>query len=191
LSLETLQTLLDQATKGLPYKGALAPALQARDKAMLFLLYGTGIRVSELVGLEVQNIELTENWIKVYGKGSKERLVPFAPECSISLNDYLHRARPQLNPKDSKAFCGQKGEGLTRQGFWKTLKQIGLEAGLQTLPSPHQIRHSFATHLLESGANLRTLQALLGHSDLSTTQVYTHLSLEHLKKTHKKYHPRG
>ena len=163
----------------------------ARDRAIFEFLYGCGIRVSELVGLTLHGIELQQGYVRVRGKGDKERITPFAPIAGEKLKTYLDEHRPHLHPKDQSAFVNHRGEALSRQSFWKTLKELAMNAGIPTNISPHMLRHSFATHLLQSGMNLRSLQMLLGHSDLSTTQIYTHIAPEHLKESHKKYHPRG
>lgn len=172
-----------------PTKGA--PALHSRDRAMLYLLYATGLRVSELVGLMLADIDLGESFVRVKGKGGKERIVPFVPIAHKYLVNYLDTYRPGLDPQTNHVFLNHRGFALTRQAFFKLIKQLAISAGIRASISPHTLRHSFATHLLQSGMNLRSLQMLLGHSDLSTTQVYTHVTPEHLKTTHKKYHPRG
>jgi integrase/recombinase XerD len=191
LSMEEIQALLDTATRGLDYKGSHRTAQQGRDRAMIYLLYATGLRVSELVGLELAQIDLPQSFVRVMGKGSKERIVPFPPVVGKLLESYLLQDRTVLKARTQHVFLNPRGLALTRQGFWKTLNHIALKSGLGRRISPHKIRHAFATHLLQSGMNLRSLQMLLGHSDLSTTQIYTHVSPEHLKNTHKKHHPRG
>jgi integrase/recombinase XerD len=163
-----------------------------RDAALLEVLYATGLRVSELVGLTLKQLDLRRGVIRPLGKGHKERLVPMVPQAVEKLKTYLNEGRPQLlKGKDSRfVFVNQRGGPLTRQGFWKILQRYARLAGLGRL-SPHTLRHSFATHLLARGANLRVLQLLLGHADLATTQIYTHLDVERLKSTHKKAHPRS
>ncbi|MEJ2069996.1 MAG: site-specific tyrosine recombinase XerD [Syntrophobacterales bacterium] len=163
-----------------------------RDAALLEVLYATGLRVSELVGLTLKQVDLRRGVIRPLGKGHKERLVPMVPQAVEKLKAYLDEGRPQLlKGKDSRfVFVNQRGGPLTRQGFWKILQRYARLAGLGRL-SPHTLRHSFATHLLARGANLRVLQLLLGHADLATTQIYTHLDVERLKSTHKKAHPRS
>lgn len=189
LSHEAIDCLLK--TVGTGIHGPAKEALNQRDRAMVFLLYATGLRVSELLGLKIENIDIAEGYLRVRGKGNKERLVPFAPIAGEWIMVYLNESRPQLEPMDSTLFVGQSGKPLTRQAFWKTLRDIARAAGLDQRVSPHLLRHAFATHLLESGMNLRALQMLLGHSDLSTTQIYTHVSPQHLKAAHRKFHPRG
>jgi integrase/recombinase XerD len=163
-----------------------------RDAALLEVLYATGLRVSELVGLTIKQVDLRRGVVRPLGKGHKERLVPMVPQAVEKLKLYLKEGRPQLlKGKDSPfVFVNRRGGGLTRQGFWKILQRHARLAGLGHL-SPHTLRHSFATHLLARGANLRVLQLLLGHADLATTQIYTHLDAERLKSAHKKAHPRS
>jgi integrase/recombinase XerD len=164
-----------------------------RDKAMLELLYATGLRVSELVGLRLQDLNLERGFIIVMGKGSKERAVPMGEVAAGAVRRYLESGRTALlNSRDSDLlFISSKRRGITRQMFWERIKFYTLEAGIGTAISPHTLRHSFATHLLDNGADLRAVQAMLGHSDISTTQIYTHVSMERLRKIHGKYHPRG
>ena len=163
-----------------------------RDAALLEVLYATGLRVSELVGLTLKQVDLRRGVVRPLGKGHKERLVPMVPQAVEKLKLYLSEGRPQLlKGKDSPfVFVNRRGGGLSRQGFWKILQHHARLAGLGRL-SPHTLRHSFATHLLARGANLRVLQLLLGHADLATTQIYTHLDAERLKLAHKKAHPRS
>ena len=166
--------------------------LGLRDAALLEVLYATGLRVSELVGLTLKQVDLRRGVVRPLGKGQKERLVPMVPQAVEKLRRYLAEGRPQLlKERDSPyIFLNSKGKGLTRQGFWKLLRSYALKANVRHL-SPHVLRHSFATHLLSRGANLRVLQLLLGHADLATTQIYTHLEAERLKATHRKAHPRS
>lgn len=163
-----------------------------RDAALLEVLYATGLRVSELVGLTLKQLDLRRGVVRPMGKGHKERLVPMVPQAVEKLKIYLKEGRPQLlKGKDTPyIFVNRRGSGLSRMGFWKILQNYARLAGLGRL-SPHTLRHSLATHLLARGANLRVLQLLLGHADLATTQIYTHLDAERLKATHKKAHPRS
>lgn len=170
----------------------LDTSLGLRDKAMLELLYATGLRVSELVSLRGEQISLAQGVLRVRGKGSKERLVPLGDEAQHWIECYLRDARPELHPRPEPAlFITQRGSAMTRQGFWLLIKRYALLAGVRGTLSPHTLRHSFATHLLNHGADLRVVQLLLGHSDLSTTQIYTHVAREGLKAMHKKHHPRA
>ncbi len=162
-----------------------------RDLALLEVLYATGLRVSELVGLTFKQLDLRRGVVRPLGKGSKERVVPMVPGAVEKLQIYLDQARPRLlqGRESPYVFINRRGGRLSRQGFWKLLKQYALKAGVPTL-SPHTLRHSFATHLLSRGANLRVLQMLLGHADLATTQIYTHLDAARLRLVHQKAHPR-
>ena len=163
-----------------------------RDKAMLELLYATGLRVSELVGLKISNINLEAGYVRMVGKGSKERMVPMGAKALEALKDYLPEGRVGLkkNRHSSSLFLNSRGGPLTRQGFWKIIKRYGMQAGIKKKVTPHKLRHSFASHLLEGGADLRSVQIMLGHADISTTQIYTHITRERLKQIHEKYHPR-
>jgi integrase/recombinase XerD len=164
-----------------------------RDRAMLETLYACGIRASELVNLELNSVNFELGYLIVYGKGSKERLVPTGEKARTALKDYLTLSRPNILKTRSSPylFVTRRGEEMTRQGFWKILKNYAIKCGINRKISPHTIRHSFATHLLQRGADLRTIQVMLGHSDISTTQIYTHVVKERLKEIHKKYHPRS
>ncbi len=214
LTLEQVTALLAAADEGLPYRQAseapnteaanrvetqisssqlnpVGEALRARDRAMVFLLYATGLRVSELVGLTTHQVDLGQRYVRVRGKGDKERISPFGANAGERIELYLNHHRPALDPVGDALFVNQRGQPLTRQGFWKLLKQLAAMSGVPESLSPHTLRHSFATHLLGAGMNLRSLQMLLGHSDLSTTQIYAHVTPEHLKTAHRKFHPRG
>jgi len=191
LSIEQVSLLLETVDTGIDYKTSDKEHLNARDRAMIFLLYATGLRVSELVSLDLGQLDMSGGFVKPLGKGGKERLVPFALAAGQILVLYIEHHRLALDPQSHHIFVNHRGMALTRQAFWKLLKRLALLADLPGSLSPHVLRHSFATHLLKSGMNLRSLQMLLGHSDLSTTQIYTHVSPEHLKQTHKKFHPRG
>ncbi len=164
-----------------------------RDLAMLEVLYATGIRVSELINLKLNEVNFEMGFVIVYGKGSKERIVPMGGQAQEKLKTYMQHSRSTLlKQKDCKElFVTRRGKGMTRQGFWKLIKNYALKANITKPISPHTLRHSFATHLLERGADLRTIQIMLGHSDISTTQIYTHVENERLKEIHKKYHPRS
>lgn len=166
--------------------------LGARDGAMLELLYATGLRVSELVSLRLQQIEFQGDYLTVKGKGSKVRAVPFGKWAREKLLRYTQETRPRLLKGRASPFLflNRSGRALTRQGFWKIIRGYALAAGIDKKVSPHTLRHSFATHLLEGGADLRSVQSMLGHADISTTQIYTHVDARRLKQAHLRYHPR-
>lgn len=168
-------------------------ALGLRDRAMLELLYACGLRVSELVGLPLSGIALREGVARVMGKGAKERLVPLGEEAVDWLERYLAGGRPALlaGRQSDALFVTGRGEGMTRQAFWYAIKRHARQAGIAAPLSPHTLRHAFATHLLNHGADLRVVQMLLGHADISTTQIYTHVARERLKSLHSQHHPRG
>ncbi len=174
-----------------------APDLQSdiglRDRAMLETLYATGLRVSELVLLTIMEVNLDVGVVRVIGKGNKERLVPLGEQAVSCLRSYLDIARPEiLKQRTSDAiFVTARGRGMTRQAFWHLIKKYALIAGIDNGLSPHTLRHAFATHLINHGADLRSVQMLLGHSDLSTTQIYTHVAKERLQNIHAQHHPRG
>jgi len=167
--------------------------LGLRDKAMLELLYATGMRASELVSIKVQNINLEVGYIVTLGKGSKERVIPIHEKAVALIKDYLRDARQKLlKDRDSPyLFLGQGGRPLTRERFWQIIKGYALKAGIKKRVFPHLLRHSFASHLLEHGADLRSVQLMLGHSDISTTKIYTNVTSERLKRIHQELHPRG
>ncbi len=164
-----------------------------RDRAILEFLYATGVRVSELVGLRLTDPDLEEGLCTVFGKGSKERLVPLGRPACVALSRYLREVRPALEKGkgDGRVFLNQRGRPLSRTAVWKIVKVAARSAGLKGKVSPHVLRHTFATHLLEGGADLVAVQELLGHADISTTQIYTHLDLKYLRDMHRRYHPRA
>ena len=164
-----------------------------RDRVMLEVLYATGLRVSELVGLQLGQIGMNQGLVRIIGKGDKERLVPLGEEAIDWLQRFLAEGRPVLlgEQHSSAVFPTRRGAGMTRQAFWYRIKKHALSAGIVKPLSPHTLRHAFATHLLDHGADLRVVQMLLGHSDLSTTQIYTHIASERLRNLHAKHHPRG
>ena len=167
--------------------------LGLRDTAMLELLYAAGLRISELVTVAMQDVDLEACFVRVLGKGSKERVVPMGQEARKKLDAFLQSGRPALlkGRLSPYLFVTRSAKPMTRQGFWKLFKQYAKQAGISNDITPHTIRHSFATHLLERGADLRTVQVMLGHVDIATTQIYTHVAQERLKAVHSQYHPRG
>ncbi|WP_087971591.1 site-specific tyrosine recombinase XerD [Oceanobacillus rekensis] len=168
--------------------------LSIRNKAMLELLYATGLRVTELITLKVSDLHLTMGFVQCFGKGSKERIVPLGDVAKSAMEIYLDTSRQLLikkNKQETALFVNQHGRPLTRQGFWKILKTLVRDAGINKTISPHTLRHSFATHLLENGADLRVVQEMLGHADISTTQIYLHVTKSRLKDMYKAYHPRA
>ncbi len=167
--------------------------LGCRDKVMLELLYATGLRVSELIGLKFEQVNFRQGFVKVVGKGNKERLVPVGEQAMEWLEQYMAGARGEIlaNKQCDYLFVTKRGSEMTRQAFWYIIKRYAKKAGIKKSLSPHTLRHAFATHLLNHGADLRVVQLLLGHSDLSTTQIYTHIAQERLKSMHEQFHPRG
>ena len=164
-----------------------------RDRTILELLYATGMRVTELIDLEVENVNLIMGFVKVFGKGGKERIVPLGDTVIGYLSTYLETVRPQLlkTTVTNALFLNLHGKPLSRQGIWKMIKQNGIKANINKTLTPHTMRHSFATHLLENGADLRAVQEMLGHSDISTTQLYTHVSKSQIRKMYNEFHPRA
>jgi integrase/recombinase XerD len=164
-----------------------------RDSAMMELLYAAGLRVSELINLKLQDVNLEAGFVRVFGKGSKERIVPIGFFAKEKIDNYIGNSRLRLLKTivSPYLFVARAGKPITRQGFWKLLRRYAQQAGLIKKITPHSLRHSFASHLLEGGADLRAVQVMLGHVDISTTQIYTHVAREHLKKAHAKFHPRG
>jgi len=166
--------------------------LGLRDRAMLELLYATGLRVSELVGLQLPQLRLDVGFLVAFGKGSKERVVPVGEQAEHWTRRYLRDIRPDLaQGRHLAVFVNKDGQSMSRVGFWKNLKGYGLKAGIRASISPHVLRHSFATHLLEHGADLRAVQTMLGHVDISTTQIYTHIHQQRLKSLYDRFHPRS
>ncbi|MEW6079762.1 MAG: site-specific tyrosine recombinase XerD [Thermodesulfobacteriota bacterium] len=184
LSVSEVAALLDAPDTG--------NAKGKRDAAMLELLYAAGLRVSELVNITVQNVNTEVSFVRVFGKGAKERVVPIGSIAAGKLEDYIRNIRPLLlkNQTSRYLFIAWRGNPMTRQGFWKLLKKYARAAGIEKRVTPHSLRHSFASHLLEGGADLRSVQMMLGHTDIATTQIYTHVAFGHLKDVHSRYHPR-
>jgi len=164
-----------------------------RDAAMLELLYASGLRVSELILVRIQDVNLEAGYVRVSGKGSKQRVIPFGRHARQKMSVYLQQARDQLLKGRASVylFVARAGRPMTRQGFWKLLRRYSTQAGIRRNITPHTLRHSFASHLLEGGADLRTVQIMLGHVDIATTQIYTHVARDRLKQAHDKFHPRG
>jgi integrase/recombinase XerD len=186
LNIQEVETLLDSPKQN--------DHFGIRDKAMLEILYATGIRVSELIGLDLGDVHLTMGFVRCIGKGNKERIIPIGKTAANALKHYLEQGRPffvNKKQREEALFLNHHGMRLTRQGFWKILKRLAAQAGIQKELTPHTLRHSFATHLLENGADLRAVQEMLGHADISTTQIYTHVTKTRLKDVYSKFHPRA
>lgn len=186
LSVSQVRRLLEQPAK--------LPKLEAkRDRAMLELLYASGMRVSELMSLNLGDVDSGGDFVRCLGKGNKERLIPIYRRAALAVEEYVKEARPHLVRIDEEKalFLNRRGDRLTRQGFWQILKGYAKSAELNEEVTPHTLRHSFATHMLSGGADLRSVQELLGHANISTTQVYTHLTSEHVRRTYEKSHPRA
>ena len=186
ISLKQVRLLLDE-----PAKQSTPEA--KRDRAMLELLYASGMRVSELISLNLDDLDIEGGFVRCFGKGNKERMVPIYRQAAVIVDEYIKEARPQIVRRDDEKalFLNRRGERLTRQGFWQILKGYAKAAGLNEEITPHTLRHSFATHMLSGGADLRAVQELLGHANISTTQVYTHLTSDHVRRTYEKSHPRA
>jgi len=188
LSVEEVQLLLEEPLKARTPEGM-------RDAAMLELLYASGLRVSEMTNLNVRDVNIAEQYVRCMGKGSKERVVPLHRKAADTVHTYVQEARPKLlaprNRGGTALFVNHRGNRLTRQGVWLILKGYARQAGISSAITPHTLRHSFATHLLEGGASLRNVQELLGHASISTTQVYTHLTGDHIRQEYDRAHPRA
>jgi len=186
ISISQVRRLLEQPTK-------LSTPEAKRDRAILELLYASGMRVSELVSLNVSDIDLDGGFVRCFGKGHKERLIPIYRQAALAVEEYIKESRPRLTYSDTEPalFLNRRGERLTRQGLWQILKGYAKSAELDTEITPHTLRHSFATHMLSGGADLRSVQELLGHANISTTQIYTHLTTDHIRRAYEKSHPRA
>ena len=186
ISFSQVRRLLEQPTK-------LSAPEAKRDRAILELLYASGMRVSELVALNVSDIDIGGGYVRCFGKGHKERLIPIYRQAALAVEEYVKESRPRLTRNDTERalFLNRRGERLTRQGLWQILKGYAKSAELDKEVTPHTLRHSFATHMLSGGADLRSVQELLGHANISTTQVYTHLTTEHIRRAYEKSHPRA
>jgi integrase/recombinase XerD len=191
ISPEAVQKLLHSVMEGLPYPSKEKDALQARDRALILLLYASGIRVSEAIGINLEQLDTEALWVRVIGKRSKERIVPYPPLVNEALLNYLKSFRSELKPTDQALFLNHRGKRISRQAVFLLLKDLARHGGLSSPPSPHQLRHTFATELLQGGMDLRTLQMLLGHADLKTTEIYTHVAPGELAELVNKHHPRG
>lgn len=183
LSIEEVQLLLDQPDTSKP--------LGLRNKMILEVMYATGLRVSEIVGLRITDLNPEVGYVRCLGKGNKERVVPIGSEALAAVKEYMDSGRPLLHPKGDYLLVNYRGEKITRDGVLKIIRKIAKSAGIMKSISPHTLRHCFATHLLERGADLRSLQEMLGHADIATTQIYTHVNSKRLREIHQKFHPRG
>lgn len=183
---------LDEVNQLLTPPAQLTPLIR-RNVAMIFLLYSTGLRVTELVNLPLGACNLSACFVRILGKGDKERLIPFGEAAKEKIDHYLEQGRPHIlkGRRSNYLFVTGRGKNMTRLRFWQILKEVAAAAGISKSISPHMLRHSFATHLLAHGADLRAVQMMLGHSDITTTEIYTHIDQERLKKIHKQFHPRG
>jgi len=188
ITVEEVDLLLAQPTK----EDMSRPDIM-RDAAMMSLLYASGMRVSELVALNVDDVNLAAGYVRCFGKQAKERIIPVAPSVVETVKNYIEQARPKMlhSPEAKALFLNIRGTRLTRQGFWLILKEYARKAGITKNITPHTLRHSFATHMLNNGADLRTVQELLGHANITTTQVYTQLTKEHVRRSYEKAHPRA
>ncbi len=186
ISISQVRQLINQPAK-------LSTPESKRDGAMLELLYASGMRVSELISLNLNDIDIKNGSVRCFGKGNKERMVPIYRQAAKAVEEYIEQVRPRLVHSDAERalFVNQRGDRLTRQGLWQILKAYAKSAGLSKQVTPHTLRHSFATHMLNGGADLRSVQELLGHANISTTQIYTHLTSEHIRRTYDKAHPRA
>ncbi len=186
ISFSQARLLIEQPTK-------LSTPEAKRDWAMLELLYASGMRVSELVSLNLGDVDLDGGYVRCLGKGNKERVIPIYEQAALAVKEYIEETRPRLvHDGDERAlFLNPRGDRLTRQGFWQKLKEYAKSANLESTVTPHTLRHSFATHMLNGGADLRSVQELLGHANISTTQVYTHLTSEHIRRSYEQSHPRA
>ncbi len=183
MSIKEIELLLAQPDVSTP--------LGLRDKALLEAMYASGLRVSEIIDLLLTDVNTSIGYLRCLGKGNKERVVPINSQAVNAINAYIESGRPLLNPKGDWLFVNYTGDKLTRDGVRRIIQKIAKDAGIEKRISPHTLRHCFATHLLEGGADLRSLQEMLGHANISTTQIYTHVTSERLKEIHRKYHPRG
>lgn len=183
---------ISETEKFIEAAAGLGKALDLRNKAMVELAYGSGLRVSELLELKISDLHLNMNLVNITGKGNKERIVPLGEESVIAIRKYIVEGRKQLEPKNSEIlFLNRSGQPMSRVGFYKLIKTIAKKAGIKKQMSPHTLRHSFATHLLENGADLRSVQELLGHEDIMTTEIYTHISKKRLQEEYTQKHPRA